>query len=92
MPEAPGSAVRYAGTVYRAHNPEWAWSPLSGEDARRHGGRFNRLGGPRSTPRIRGAGDGDHNLVFWQWGDDLPGRLRVIDDDRRLPNSRESWR
>ena len=30
--------------VYRAHNPQWSWTPLSGEGARRHGGRFNRRG------------------------------------------------
>ena len=30
--------------VYRAHDPRWAWTPLSGEGARRRGGRFNRLG------------------------------------------------
>jgi len=32
--------------VYRAHNPEWSWDPLSGAGARLHGGRFNR----RSVP------------------------------------------
>ena len=32
------------GVVYRAHDPRWAWSPLSGEGARRYGGRFNKLG------------------------------------------------
>ena len=36
--------MRFRGTVYRAHNPEWAWTPLSGEGARRYGGRFNRRG------------------------------------------------
>ena len=36
--------MRFQGTVYRAHNPQWAWTPLSGEGARRHGGRFNRRG------------------------------------------------
>ncbi|MGB5265659.1 MAG: RES domain-containing protein, partial [Polyangiales bacterium] len=30
--------------VYRAHNPEWSWDPLSGAGARLHGGRFNRRG------------------------------------------------
>ncbi len=34
--------MRFQGVVYRAHNPQWAWDPLSGEGARRHGGRFNR--------------------------------------------------
>ena len=38
--------MRFRGTVYRAHNPEWAWTPLSGEGTRRYGGRFNRRGKP----------------------------------------------
>ena len=36
--------MRFRGTVYRAHNPQWSWTPLSGEGARRHGGRFNQPG------------------------------------------------
>jgi RES domain-containing protein len=32
--------------AYRAHNPRWEWSPLSGEGARIHGGRFNAKGTP----------------------------------------------
>ena len=36
--------MRFRGVVYRAHNPQWAWTPLSGEGARRYGGRFNRPG------------------------------------------------
>ena len=36
--------MRFQGLVYRAHNPQWSWTPLSGEGARRHGGRFNRRG------------------------------------------------
>ena len=38
--------MRFQELVYRAHNPEWSWTPLSGEGARRHGGRFNRRGVP----------------------------------------------
>ena len=38
--------MRFRAPVYRAHNPQWSWSPLSGEGARRHGGRFNRRGVP----------------------------------------------
>ncbi len=38
--------MRFRGLVYRAHNPQWSWSPLSGEGARLHGGRFNRKGVP----------------------------------------------
>ena len=38
--------MRFQGLVYRAHNPQWSWQPLSGEGARLHGGRFNRPGVP----------------------------------------------
>jgi len=38
--------MRLRGQVYRAHNPQWSWTPLSGEGARRQGGRFNRRGVP----------------------------------------------
>jgi RES domain-containing protein len=38
--------MRYAGLAYRALNPVWAGAPLSGEGARRHGGRFNARGTP----------------------------------------------
>lgn len=38
--------MNYTGLAYRAHHPNWSWTPLSGEGARRHGGRFNRPGVP----------------------------------------------
>jgi RES domain-containing protein len=38
--------VRFQGAAYRAHDPRWSWTPLSGEGARLHGGRFNRKGVP----------------------------------------------
>ena len=38
--------MRLRALVYRAHNPQWSWTPISGEGARRHGGRFNRRGVP----------------------------------------------
>jgi RES domain-containing protein len=38
--------MRYRGLLYRALNPVWAREPLSGEGARRHGGRFNPKGVP----------------------------------------------
>jgi RES domain-containing protein len=31
---------------YRAHDPQWAWTPLSGEGAAAKGGRFNPVGTP----------------------------------------------
>jgi RES domain-containing protein len=37
-------ATLFAGLVYRAHNPRWAYVPTSGEGAARHGGRFNPRG------------------------------------------------
>jgi RES domain-containing protein len=33
---------RFTGIVYRAHHPKWAFEPLSGNGAKRYGGRFNR--------------------------------------------------
>lgn len=38
--------MRYQGLLYRALNPVWARAPMSGEGARRHGGRFNPMGMP----------------------------------------------
>lgn len=35
---------RFDGLVYRAHHPAWAYDPESGEGAKLHGGRFNRIG------------------------------------------------
>lgn len=36
--------MRFEGLLYRALNPLWAAQPLSGEGAKRHGGRFNPRG------------------------------------------------
>jgi RES domain-containing protein len=36
------------GTCYRAHDPRWSFSPLSGDGAAIHGGRFN----PRGVPAL----------------------------------------
>jgi len=36
--------MRFQGLLYRALNPVYAREPLSGEGARRHGGRFNPKG------------------------------------------------
>ncbi len=41
-------ATAYRGRLYRALNPVYARDPLSGEGARRYGGRFN----PRGTPAL----------------------------------------
>lgn len=163
--------MRYIGLLYRALNPVWAREPLSGEGARRFGGRFNPKGVPalytslsvmtaiRESQQIgtlqpttlvsyeadiapifeagevqalvgydmtpedlaaddwrlrmaaegraptqrfaerlivegyaglkvrsfaRGAGADDMNLVLWTWGDALPTRLVLNDDEGRL--------
>ncbi len=39
---------RYRGLAFRAHNPRWSFTPLSGDGAARHGGRFN----PKGTPAL----------------------------------------
>jgi RES domain-containing protein len=36
----------FAQTVYRFHNPKWAFEPLSGAGATKYGGRFNPSGTP----------------------------------------------
>lgn len=38
--------MRFIGTAYRAHDPRWSFSPLSGAGAATHGGRFNPKGVP----------------------------------------------
>lgn len=45
MTDAP-PARPFVGLVYRAHNPRWAFAPISGDGAARHGGRFNARGTP----------------------------------------------
>ncbi len=36
--------MRFVGDCYRAHHPKWSFSPLSGDGAKVHGGRFNPKG------------------------------------------------
>lgn len=40
--------MRLQASFYRAHDPQWAYSPLSGEGAAQAGGRFN----PRGVPTL----------------------------------------
>ncbi|MDB5547930.1 MAG: hypothetical protein JWP21_1377 [Tardiphaga sp.] len=38
--------MKWRGIGYRAHDPAWAWQPLSGAGAAAKGGRFNPVGTP----------------------------------------------
>jgi RES domain-containing protein len=38
--------LRFAGTCYRAHDPRWAFKPISGDGAAIRGARFNPKGVP----------------------------------------------
>ncbi len=38
--------MNWQGIGYRAHDPAWAWQPLSGDGAAAKGGRFNPVGVP----------------------------------------------
>lgn len=40
--------MRFVGTGYRAHDPRWAFKPISGDGAAIRGARFN----PRSVPAL----------------------------------------
>ena len=71
--------MRFRGIVYRAHDPRWSWPPVSGEGARRYGGRFNRIGV-----------EAFYTLVLWSWGDRRPLRVTLIDDERRLTTPRRA--
>ena len=163
--------MRYEGFLYRALNPIYARDPLSGEGAKRHGGRFNPKGMPalytslsvmtalREASQIgtlqpttlvayeadvgpifdstnpadlsaqglteadlavddwrlrmietgkaptqelaerlkasgyaglrvrsfaKGASHDDLNIILWVWGQNLPARVRLVDDEGRL--------
>jgi RES domain-containing protein len=45
--------LRLTRTVYRAHNPKWAFAPDSGQGAKADGGRFNPPGTPTLYTSIR---------------------------------------
>ena len=44
-------------------------------------------GGMRVQSFAPGAGMDDLNLVFWRWGDHGPGKVVLIDDEKRLPKN-----
>ncbi len=38
--------MKFQAAAWRAHDPKWSFTPLSGDDAAVHGGRFNPQGVP----------------------------------------------
>lgn len=171
--------MRFSGTCYRAHDPRWAFQPISGEGAAIRGARFNPKGSPTlylalgimtavkeanqgfahridpcvlcsyevdcehivdlRTPQSRdaasvsfedmacswmsfladdvrppswaiydrlvaegaagilvpsfapGADSDDHNLVLWNWSEQAPHKVTVVDPTGRLPKNQLSW-
>lgn len=45
--------MKLTQTVYRAHNPRWAWEPDFGNGAAAMGGRFNAVGMPALYTSLR---------------------------------------
>ncbi len=43
--------------------------------------------GMRMSSFAQGTGPEDQNLVLWRWGDRLPSRVLLIDDERRLAST-----
>lgn len=37
------------------------------------------------------ASPADVNWVFWSWSNSTPTKVKVIDDENRLPSSQQSW-
>ena len=171
---------RFTGIVYRAHHPMWAFDPLSGEGAKKYGGRFNcpeslalytsldlttawmeaqqsfpfkaqpmtiitydvdcakivdlndsstlsllgfsstelacawedlasqklqpptwklvkqlqllGVSGIKCRSFAPGCTEKNQNLVLWQWSDTPPSSIQIIDDFKRLPKSKASWK
>lgn len=40
---------------------------------------------------VSGATMRDRNMVFFNWSDELPHKIQVIDDEHRLPKNQSSW-
>lgn len=85
------SRLPIAYPLFRAHNPRWAWQPLSGEGAARAGGRFNRPGTPAlylsldeatSAAEYRQDNDLTEPYLLVAYLADLPDLvdLRLLDD------------
>lgn len=53
LPSADLPFLHLRATVFRGHHPRWAFDPLSGEGASRHGGRFNQPGRPALYTALR---------------------------------------
>lgn len=68
--------------------PAWRLDVLSGRTPASHALADRLISSGFAGMRVRsyatGAGLGDVNLVLWRWGDTLPRRVALIDDEHRL--------
>ena len=51
---------------------------------------FVPAGLPAKEELPGGPGDDDRNLILWKWGDAVPSRVRLVDDEGRLASPRRS--
>ena len=73
--------------------PNWEWDMHCGATPRSHllADRLIAAGyvGMRVPSFAPGAGSDDVNLVLWRWSDRRPSRVALIDDEGRLPMTRQ---
>ena len=85
--------TRHAVTDIELRCPDWEQKMLDGGIPASHALAERLVAAGYVGMRVRsfatGAGPDDLDLVFWRWGDRLPSRIKLVDDDHRLtPTSR----
>jgi RES domain-containing protein len=84
----PAELARFGMTSEALADPSWRDQMKGGSRARTQVFaetlRAQRYNGLLVRSFSRGATEQDINLVLWTWGDNLPARIRLIDDQGRL--------